>query len=179
MPPARRGTGRDPRSTPRLHLPCGGADSVEHEPGVGEHGHVATVDLVDGGVHALGSEALELGLDGAVGVSDDVPARLGPPGSAFNPQGCAVASCAAFGGRTSTWAGHSGGRRLTKVMTGAPKAKAGSRAVALDEGTVAALTAWRKQQAVERLAAGPAWVDHGLVFIDELGAPPHPETVTC
>lgn len=48
----------------------------------------------------------------------------------------------------------------------------------LDDGTVAALLAWRKRQAAERLAAGPLWVDHGLVFVDELGEPPHPETVT-
>ena len=50
--------------------------------------------------------------------------------------------------------------------------------MALDDGTVAALTAWRKRQAVERLEAGPAWVDRRLVFVDELGEPPHPETVT-
>ena len=42
----------------------------------------------------------------------------------------------------------------------------------------AALAAWRKRQASERLAAGPAWQDHGLVFVDELGVPPHPETIT-
>jgi integrase len=30
----------------------------------------------------------------------------------------------------------------------------------------------------ERLAAGPAWQDYGLVFVDELGVPPHPETIT-
>ncbi|MDP2292973.1 MAG: site-specific integrase [Actinomycetota bacterium] len=65
-----------------------------------------------------------------------------------------------------------------EVVTGSPKTKAGSRIVALDVGTVSALTAWRKRQAVERLAAGPAWVDRGLVFVDELGEPPHPETVT-
>jgi integrase len=65
-----------------------------------------------------------------------------------------------------------------EVVTGAPKTKAGSRIIALDAGTVAAMLAWRKVQATERLAAGPAWTDHGLVFVDELGSPPHPETVT-
>lgn len=64
------------------------------------------------------------------------------------------------------------------VVTGAPKTKAGARIVALDGGTVATLSAWRKRIAEERLAAGPAWRDHGLVFVDELGGPPHPETMT-
>jgi integrase len=64
------------------------------------------------------------------------------------------------------------------VVIGAPKTRAGARIIAIDDGTVAALTAWRKRQAVERLAAGPTWVDHGVVLVDELGAPPHPETVT-
>lgn len=64
------------------------------------------------------------------------------------------------------------------VVTGAPKTRAGARIIALDAGTVAALTAWRRRQAAERLAAGPAWVDHSLVLVDEVGVPPHPETVT-
>ncbi len=64
------------------------------------------------------------------------------------------------------------------VVTGSPKTKAGARIVALDAGTVAALSAWRKKVTEERLAAGPAWSDHGLVFVDELGVPPHPETMT-
>ncbi len=64
------------------------------------------------------------------------------------------------------------------VVTGAPKSKAGSRVVTLDAVTVDALVAWRKRQVAERLAAGPAWVDHGQVFVDELGVPPHPETLT-
>ena len=34
------------------------------------------------------------------------------------------------------------------------------------------------RQVGERLAAGEAWQDHGLVFVDELGRPPHPETMT-
>jgi len=64
------------------------------------------------------------------------------------------------------------------VVTGAPKTKAGARLVALDAGTVIGLTAWRRRQLEERLAAGPAWSDHQLVLVDELGVPPHPETVT-
>jgi len=50
--------------------------------------------------------------------------------------------------------------------------------VAIDRETVAVLSAWRRRQAEERLATGPAWQDHGLVFFGELGEPPHPETVT-
>jgi len=65
-----------------------------------------------------------------------------------------------------------------EVVIGSPKTKAGARLVALDAGTVAALAAWRQRQAEERLAAGPAWTDHGVVFVDELGVPPHPETIT-
>ena len=41
-----------------------------------------------------------------------------------------------------------------------------------------ALHGWRRRQAEERLAAGSAWTDSGRVFVDELGVPPHPETVT-
>jgi integrase len=64
------------------------------------------------------------------------------------------------------------------VVVGAPKTRAGARVVTMDAVTVAALTAWRKRQAAERLAAGPAWGDCGLVLVDELGKPPHPEMVT-
>src|ERR1700685_3459571 len=60
----------------------GVADDVDHEVGVGQHGDVAAVDVVGGGVHALGAEALQLGVDGVVVVGDDVPARLGLPGDA-------------------------------------------------------------------------------------------------
>ncbi len=49
------------------------------------------------------------------------------------------------------------------VVTGEPKTRAGARVVSLDRETVTALAAWRRQQAEERLAAGPAWLDHGLV----------------
>jgi integrase len=64
------------------------------------------------------------------------------------------------------------------VVTGEPKTKAGSRVVSLDATTVAAISAWRKKQAEERLLAGAGWRDHGLVFVDPQGVPPHPETVT-
>ena len=64
------------------------------------------------------------------------------------------------------------------VVVGAPKTRAGSRVIALDAETVSVLALWRKRQAAERLVAGPAWADTGLVFVDALGEPPHPETVT-
>lgn len=66
----------------------------------------------------------------------------------------------------------------SEVVVGAPKTKAGARLIALDAGTVEALGTWRRRQAEERLAAGPAWTDHGSVFVDELGVHPHPETMT-
>jgi integrase len=65
-----------------------------------------------------------------------------------------------------------------RVEVGPPKTRAGTRTIALDGGTVEALRAWRARQATERLAAGPAWRDLGLVVVDELGRAPHPENVT-
>ena len=44
--------------------------------------------------------------------------------------------------------------------------------------TVVVLSTWRRDRAEERLAAGGGWSDSGLVFVDELGVPPHPETIT-
>ena len=63
-------------------------------------------------------------------------------------------------------------------LVGPPKTDKGTRTVSLDVGTVAALKAWRKRLAADKLAAGPAWTDSGRVFVDEIGRPPHPETVT-
>jgi integrase len=65
-----------------------------------------------------------------------------------------------------------------RVEVGEPKTKAGARVIALDADTVAALAAWRRAQAEERLLVGAGWRDHGLVFVDQVGEPPHPETVT-
>lgn len=61
---------------------------------------------------------------------------------------------------------------------GEPKTKSGRRQIALDSGTVASLRAHRKRQMEERLRAGPAWADSGLVFTDEVGNPLHPDGVT-
>jgi integrase len=56
-----------------------------------------------------------------------------------------------------------------------PKTARGRRRIALDPGSVAALRAHHKAQAVERLAAGPAWPSSDLVFTRQDGAPLHPE----
>jgi integrase len=53
-----------------------------------------------------------------------------------------------------------------------PDSKTGTgRSVVLDSETVAALRAHRKAQAREKLALGPAYEDHGLVFCREDGVP--------
>jgi integrase len=62
-------------------------------------------------------------------------------------------------------------RRGTKT----PKS---ARRIALDPVTVSLLKGHRKAQAAERLAWGPAWRDHGLVFCHEDGTPLYPNWVT-
>jgi hypothetical protein len=54
-----------------------------------------------------------------------------------------------------------------EVVVSEPRTAKGRRSVALDPATVAGLKAWRKHQAAERLAWGPAWTDSGLVFTRE------------
>ena len=61
-----------------------------------------------------------------------------------------------------------------KVVVLAPKAKS-QRQLMLAAETVAALAAHKRQQTVERVAAGPGWSNSGYVFVDELGLPYHPE----
>jgi len=56
----------------------------------------------------------------------------------------------------------------------APKTRAGARAVPLVPPVVAALSAWRRRQMAERLAAGPAWTATGYVFTTEMGTPVDP-----
>jgi hypothetical protein len=55
-----------------------------------------------------------------------------------------------------------------------PKTDACKRTVSLDPRTVAVLRGHGKAQMAERLAAGPAWADSGLVFTreDERSLPP-------
>lgn len=53
------------------------------------------------------------------------------------------------------------------------------RRVAIDSQTVAALRAWKRQQAEERVAIGPAWVDdEGLVFTWQDGSPLLPDYIS-
>jgi integrase len=65
-----------------------------------------------------------------------------------------------------------------EIVVSDPKTAKGRRSVALDPATVAGLKVWRKYQAAERLAWGPAWIDSGLVFTREDGRPLHPREVT-
>ena len=57
-----------------------------------------------------------------------------------------------------------------------PKTEEGRRSIDLDPGTVAILRAHRKRQAEEKLALGPAYDDHGLVFCREDGTPLWPRS---
>jgi integrase len=66
-------------------------------------------------------------------------------------------------------------RPVIKRGTKTPKS---ARRIALDPATVAMLKTHRKAQAAERLAWGPAWQDHGLVFCREDGTPLYPNWVT-
>lgn len=56
-----------------------------------------------------------------------------------------------------------------------PKSESGVRVVPLPSVVVAALRAWRKRQAAERLAWGPDWTDTGLVFTREDGTAVPPQ----
>ena len=58
------------------------------------------------------------------------------------------------------------------------KSPAGIRTILLGDELVAILRAHRKRQAEERLAAGPAWVDSGYVFVDVDGRALHPNKVS-
>ena len=67
-------------------------------------------------------------------------------------------------------------RTLAGVSGGAPvwqdpKTRAARRKLPIDPHTVEVLRQHRKRQAEERLKAGPAWRDHGLVFCTQSGRP--------
>ncbi len=65
-----------------------------------------------------------------------------------------------------------------KAVVGSPKTKRGTRAVPIDDDTVAMLRRHREGQAVERMAWGSAWNEAGLVFTRENGLPLRPEYAT-
>jgi integrase len=54
---------------------------------------------------------------------------------------------------------------------GDTKTATSRRTLALPQGAVQALKEHRKRQAEDRLAAGPLWEDHGLVFASAIGTP--------
>jgi integrase len=57
------------------------------------------------------------------------------------------------------------------------RSSAGLRTLRLSPAVVAALREHKVRQAEERLAAGAAWSDHGLVFASEVGTPLDPANV--
>ena len=57
------------------------------------------------------------------------------------------------------------------LRTKAPKTAAGVRLVELDPALLRVLQDHRRGQAAERLRAGAAWVDHGLLFTTRYGTP--------
>ncbi|MEW5934348.1 MAG: tyrosine-type recombinase/integrase [Bacillota bacterium] len=59
-----------------------------------------------------------------------------------------------------------------------PKTAAGRRCVAIPGFLVETLREWRRRQLEARLAAGPAWQDHGLVCTRADGCPLDPEWLT-
>lgn len=65
-----------------------------------------------------------------------------------------------------------------EVQESRPKTDRSRRSVPLPAEAVAALRAWKAQQAAERLALGSGWVDTGLVFTKEDGTPLDPDWVS-
>lgn len=73
-------------------------------------------------------------------------------------------------------------RQCVEVLNGAanlttPKTPAALRSVTLFAESVAALAAQRKRQIERRLAAGPSWQDHDLIFTTPTGGPLNPNNV--
>lgn len=64
------------------------------------------------------------------------------------------------------------------IQRGEPKTENGRRVIALDPVVVAALKAWRKAQAAERLAAGHGWLGDPEIFTREDGRVLDPGWVT-
>ncbi len=69
------------------------------------------------------------------------------------------------------------GRTSRGLELGEPKTERSRRTVPLPRSTVETLRAHRTRQLSERLAAGPAWQDRGLVFSTEVGTPLEPRNV--
>jgi integrase len=65
-----------------------------------------------------------------------------------------------------------------EVFFDTPKSAAGERVVSIDADTAEQLKTRRKIQRRERLAAGVAWQEHGLIFTYEDGRPLSPDWVS-
>ena len=62
-----------------------------------------------------------------------------------------------------------------KIATGEPKTASGRRTIPVDPITLDALRRFKRMQAREKLIAGEAYQDTGLIGVDELGTPLRPE----
>jgi integrase len=58
-----------------------------------------------------------------------------------------------------------------ELVIGVPKSKSSRRSVPILEPARDPLKRWKMRQAAERLKAGPAWMDSGLVFTSHSGTP--------
>lgn len=65
-----------------------------------------------------------------------------------------------------------------EIFVDTPKSEAGHRWVGWDEGTRDAIRARRRARRRERLAAGEAWQEHGLIWCQEDGTPLPPHQVS-
>jgi integrase len=65
------------------------------------------------------------------------------------------------------------------TVTGDPKSKRSRRVLPMPSDILAALRAFKVQQAAERLALGNAYRDPGLVAVNEDGSPIRPETYSA
>jgi len=63
------------------------------------------------------------------------------------------------------------------VVVGPPKTKAGSRPIALDDVMSAVLVVHRREQEAERAAAGEAWANTNLLYVNADGTPLNPDYV--
>lgn len=62
-----------------------------------------------------------------------------------------------------------------KLSFGTPKTQKGARTIALDAVTADVLRQHRVRQATDKLAFGEGYNERGLVFVNEVGAPIHPD----
>jgi hypothetical protein len=62
---------------------CGGTDYIQHEVRLGKHGDVAAVELMRVRFHTFRDEAFQVGVNSAVVLAHDVPARLRSPRGSF------------------------------------------------------------------------------------------------